>query len=114
MGWASGTTVMRDMITAFNNSIVHHGLPESNIVQFWTAAISALEYEDWDTQTECLGICPIWDKAYFAGHPYDEGYFVQMKGARNPHRKGTDRAKKWQEGYDDWIHEENYDQEGTP
>ena len=49
MGWSGGTDVMWGIINAFDEI----ELPEEVRVQFYRAAIAALEQRDWDCADEC-------------------------------------------------------------
>jgi len=59
MGWASGSELFGDLIP-----IVKKFIPdEKDRVKFYTKAIVAFEQHDWDTQGECIGADPAYDKA---------------------------------------------------
>jgi hypothetical protein len=105
MGWASGSRLMNELISAFDLTIGQNEIPEDSVLAYWNAVISAFEDEDWDTQGESIGLSKLWDRAYFAEHPYDNGYF-QAPGAVNPYQDGSKFAEKWQEGYNDMLREQ--------
>lgn len=65
MGWASGSRLFRTVIEAVKPAIVDSGTREA----LYMKLIEAFEADDWDTQDECLGEDPAYDKALKALHP---------------------------------------------
>lgn len=57
MGWASGSSLFADVITAIKDHI-----PSKEKEGVYTALIDAFEDEDCDTLDECVGIDPKLDK----------------------------------------------------
>jgi hypothetical protein len=64
MGWASGSELMSDVITA-----VQECVPEGSRKNLYRKLIAAFETADWDTQDECAGLDPEFDEALEEGHP---------------------------------------------
>lgn len=111
MGWASGSRAMNELIATFNETIgkTDHQIPEAAIIDFWKRVISSFEDEDWDTQGESLGEDPIWDKAFFAEHPWEAGYHCESINSVNPYKKGTRKAIEWAKGYAERLQESEGD-----
>lgn len=65
MGWASGSEIMDEVIHAVNKV----DLSEADRVKIFLEVIDALEDRDWDTQDDCLGSDPAFDKALKLLHP---------------------------------------------
>lgn len=65
MGWAGGGRIMDPIIKALKNNIPDEKLRE----KIYKPIIDAFEDEDWDTQDECIGSDPAWDKALKKLHP---------------------------------------------
>lgn len=57
MGWARGSDIFNDLIDAAKKYI-----PKENRREFYKKMINSFEDCDWDTQNECLGNDPIYDK----------------------------------------------------
>lgn len=71
MGWASGSRLFSRVIHAIK---VHIEDFEER-VDIYYDLIEAFEDADWDTQDECLGDDPAYDKALYELHPdWEEDY----------------------------------------
>lgn len=65
MGWASGSGLYDELIRAAMKYI-----PDEKIrARFYRDTIKAFEDSDWDTQSECEGFDPVFDKALLKLHP---------------------------------------------
>lgn len=105
MGWAGGSYLMNTIISSFERTIGQSKIPEDAVIEFWKLVIKEFENDDWDTQNESIGRSDLWDKAYFAEHPYDDGYYQQATCRTNPYKKGSKQAQDWQAGYEDALRE---------
>lgn len=65
MGWASGSDIMHGVI----RGLMAAKVPDNQRHKVYCVVIETLEDHDWDTQTECLDIDPIFDKALRVVHP---------------------------------------------
>jgi hypothetical protein len=65
MGWASGSHVFAGVIKAVRAAVTD----EDTRVQVYKGAIKAFEEGDWDTQSECCGMDPAFDRALRELHP---------------------------------------------
>ena len=70
MGWANGSELFGSVIKALKKEIPD----EKTRVRVYKKLILAFEDSDWDTQDECRGDDPAYDKALKALHPnwYEE------------------------------------------
>ena len=100
MGWSSGSSLMESLIGGFDETLGKCEIPEATVIAFWQGVIQGFEDDDWDTQEECVGLSASWDKAYFASHPYEDGYSRREAGATNPYAEGTEEARLWREGFE--------------
>lgn len=64
MGWASGTELMCDVISAVQDCV-----PVGSRKVLYGRLIDAFEKADWDTQDECLGQDPEFDAALKERYP---------------------------------------------
>jgi len=70
MGWASGSSVMNEII-----EVVHKEIPDDEQNNFglrkrlYKGIIKALQSHDWDTEDESLGVDPAFDQALEEIHP---------------------------------------------
>ena len=65
MGWASGSRLFSDVIAAIKPEVED----EEKRVGIYKKLIAAFEESDWDTQDECRGEDPAYDKALKELHP---------------------------------------------
>jgi len=65
MGWASGSDLMESIINVISKEIPD----KSKRYRIYRRIIIAMERHDWDTQNECIGIDPEFDKALKKLHP---------------------------------------------
>lgn len=65
MGWASGSSLFVEVISAAKKYIPN----AHSTVDFYKKVITAFEYHDWDTQDECLGEDKAFDQAIKELHP---------------------------------------------
>lgn len=65
MGWASGSLLMGEVITALNKANVADDVR----ALIYKDLIPAFENEDWDTHDECEGGDPAFDAALYELHP---------------------------------------------
>ena len=65
MGWGSGSLVMADIMAGLREEVPQDDLRE----RIYQVVIRALEASDWDTQDECMGSDPAFDRALRAVHP---------------------------------------------
>lgn len=65
MGWASGSSLMGDIIEVISNEVPKG----STRFRIYTKIIKAMEVHDWDTQDECVGVDPEFDEALKKLHP---------------------------------------------
>jgi hypothetical protein len=65
MGWASGSEVMSEFISALNNEGVSYGQRE----RVYKAIIPVMQDRDWDTEMECVGEDKAYDAALKELHP---------------------------------------------
>lgn len=64
MGWASGSSLMNDVIQAIRGHV-----PPGPRREIYGKLIDSFEDMDWDTQSECLGHDPVFDAALADRHP---------------------------------------------
>ena len=65
MGWASGSELFGHVITAAKKAIPD----DAARAEFYKPVINAFEDHDWDTQNECEGDDPVFDKLMKEMHP---------------------------------------------
>ena len=65
MGWSGGSGLMGMVITAARR----HILNDDDRYSFYQWVIPDFENYDWDTQNECMGDDPMFDKALKSLHP---------------------------------------------
>jgi hypothetical protein len=65
MGWGSGSRLFSSIIDAVKPAVADAAMREA----LYTKLIEAFEAEDWDTQDECLGEDPAYDRAIKSLHP---------------------------------------------
>jgi hypothetical protein len=71
MGWASGSSLMSDIIATIQENVDDHDIR----VQIYVDIINAFEDKDADTLDECLDEDEAFDEAYTEVHPEsDEDY----------------------------------------
>lgn len=70
MGWASGSSLMSEIISAIQPHMPDEGARK----EVYKVLINAFEDQDWDTQDECEGEDPAYDAALEELHPewYEE------------------------------------------
>ena len=68
MGWASGSRLFSSIIEVVKPAVADAATREA----LYTKLIEVFEAEDWDTQDECLGEDPAYDRAIRSLHP---GYY---------------------------------------
>lgn len=65
MGWSGGSSLMDDIIEGMKEEI-----PDFDMrVKVYKHIIKAMEYCDWDSQSECRGQDPAYDAALKEMHP---------------------------------------------
>ena len=77
MGWASGSSLMTQIIEAFKPFQIR--LNHSMQVEFWKKVIEGFQDEDCDTLDECLDnkvVPSSYKEAYFYLNPWTHGYRV--------------------------------------
>lgn len=72
MGWASGSDLFSSVIYAVKPRITE----EAKRKDLYKELIAAFEGADWDTQDECMGEDPAYDRALEELHPE---WFVENK-----------------------------------
>lgn len=65
MGWASGSGLFDQIISALNDTNLNH----KERKEVYKAIIPAFEDFDWDTQDECMGADEAFDEAIYELHP---------------------------------------------
>lgn len=65
MGWSSGSRLFRVLI----NAAITEFPDEQARERFYKRVIAEFENEDWDTQDECKGEDPAYDRALKSLHP---------------------------------------------
>jgi hypothetical protein len=70
MGWASGSRLAGELISAANMIISS----ESEREKFFEELIRLFEDYDCDTLDECVGIDPVFDELWNDMHPQDDYY----------------------------------------
>ncbi len=65
MGWASGSALFSEVIAVIKRAVKN----ERQRVNIYEKLIDAFEESDWDTQDECRGLDPAYDKALKRCHP---------------------------------------------
>lgn len=65
MGWASGSSLVRQLIATIQENV---GDPDLRLY-IYTDLINAFEDADWDTQDEAMGIDEEFDRAIYQIHP---------------------------------------------
>lgn len=66
MGWSGGSVVFKGVIEAVKADVPD----EEARVRIYTKAITAFDDADWDSQGECIGLDPAYDRALRALSPY--------------------------------------------
>ena len=62
MGWSTGSDIMAEVI----ESLLRNVADDEARNRIYTRLIPAFEKHDWDTQDECRGLDPAFDKALAA------------------------------------------------
>lgn len=65
MGWASGSTVFSEVISAVKEHVKEKDVRKA----IYIPIIEAFEEKDWDTQDECIGEDDAYDEAIMELHP---------------------------------------------
>jgi hypothetical protein len=65
MGWSSGSEIMGEIIHALDKTKI----PDGTRFKLYKRLIPALQNQDWDTEDECMGEDPQYDKALRSLHP---------------------------------------------
>ena len=97
MGWASGSSLMRECILA----VKRNAAVEAR-VNIYHGMITAFRDHDCDTLRECLGADPAFDEAYMVAYPSEAGYRAAMAGkplSGNPHSARSNRGREWADGW---------------
>lgn len=98
MGWASGSGLMQDVITAVNKSF-RRG---KGAKKFYEMVIEAFQDHDCDTLDECKGSDPDFDAAYREAYPSEDGWESAKEGKRldeNPYQEETSEWFDWESGW---------------
>lgn len=100
MGWASGSSLMSEVIASLKGTVSDDKIR----VQAYVGIIEAFEGNDCDTLDECIGDDEAWDTAYGIVNPVFAGQMAAERGEprdSNPFigkRRATDR-RRWDEGW---------------
>lgn len=68
MTWGSGASVFSDVIDALQAELPGPGLCGLR-KRIYLRLIPAFQSHDWDTETDCLGLDPAFDEAFYLLYP---------------------------------------------
>jgi hypothetical protein len=104
MGWASGSSLMNEIIEAFKPLSIR--VEHATQVEFWKKVIAAFEEMDCDTLDECMEgktVPTSYKKAYWFSNPWSHGYAVGCGDEPAPEGNpwngvDEDKAEKYADG----------------
>lgn len=66
MGWGSGSSLMSNVIS----KLLEKGVDEASRKLVYEVLIPAMQNQDWDTETECMGEDAVYDATLEKLHPH--------------------------------------------